>query len=480
MSTRKVKDAKDLSTNELIYFKGHAKATYMSDGRNVEEAINQIGTGGGGGGGEGGSISESDIAAMGFTKNRGTITEVKMNGESKGTDGVVELNDVITSQKYTSRQVDACLDKITSGDIAPYYLMFRMEDLYRMVQSDLNAIKINVQDIIEAFEKKRPMRVFVISNEDEVPGYYTAAGYIEDFIYINIFDGRSVFALEIPLDATEITKDNLYFHDLSMSPSTGGTEPYITGFTWFDLFNLSRGDLDRVQADKTRLLDAITNHRTCFVPYGDSIETGWGLLTGYCEDLLYLTVYDADGNQFYVETSFDDESIYSSQVQYRPTLFTEKQGDLNAVISVSGFAANNALVYAFPNTATGDEDDVLLSRGTVKTINGQTIMRDGDSDDIITTYERIITNLSSVELLPNSVTEWALPIRSQELVLTFGEQPLQGHVSEYIARFSVGADGVQLIVPDSVVWADGVYPAMTAGKTYEISIVDNLATFLEF
>ena len=40
---RKVKDAKDLESDELIYFKGHAKATYLSDGRNVEEAINQVG-----------------------------------------------------------------------------------------------------------------------------------------------------------------------------------------------------------------------------------------------------------------------------------------------------------------------------------------------------------------------------------------------------------------------------------------------------
>ena len=39
MSTRKIKDAKDLENNELIYFKGHAKATYMSDGTNVEEAL---------------------------------------------------------------------------------------------------------------------------------------------------------------------------------------------------------------------------------------------------------------------------------------------------------------------------------------------------------------------------------------------------------------------------------------------------------
>lgn len=43
MSSRKIKDAKDLSTNELIYFKSHAKATYMSDGRTVEDAINSSG-----------------------------------------------------------------------------------------------------------------------------------------------------------------------------------------------------------------------------------------------------------------------------------------------------------------------------------------------------------------------------------------------------------------------------------------------------
>lgn len=29
MATRRVKDAKDLETDELIYFKGHAKSTYI-------------------------------------------------------------------------------------------------------------------------------------------------------------------------------------------------------------------------------------------------------------------------------------------------------------------------------------------------------------------------------------------------------------------------------------------------------------------
>lgn len=39
MSTRNIKDAKDLNTGELIYFKGHAQATFMNDGSTVEEAV---------------------------------------------------------------------------------------------------------------------------------------------------------------------------------------------------------------------------------------------------------------------------------------------------------------------------------------------------------------------------------------------------------------------------------------------------------
>lgn len=50
MSTRKIKDAKDLRDGSLIYFKGHAKATYMSDGSTVEDAINAINQNGGGSG----------------------------------------------------------------------------------------------------------------------------------------------------------------------------------------------------------------------------------------------------------------------------------------------------------------------------------------------------------------------------------------------------------------------------------------------
>ena len=57
MATRKIKNAKDITTDELIYFKGHAQATFMSDGRTVEDTINNIAGGGSSSSGSGGIYS---------------------------------------------------------------------------------------------------------------------------------------------------------------------------------------------------------------------------------------------------------------------------------------------------------------------------------------------------------------------------------------------------------------------------------------
>ena len=114
MATRKIKDAKDLSTNELIYFKGHAQATYMSDGRTVEEAVNGMS----GGSGSGGSIDTSNLATKtelaqkqdiisdidtirtNAANYKGTVTGVKVNGSTKSpSSGTVDIGNVVTSVK---------------------------------------------------------------------------------------------------------------------------------------------------------------------------------------------------------------------------------------------------------------------------------------------------------------------------------------------------------------------------------------------
>lgn len=89
MSTRKIKDAKDLNTGELIYFKGHARATFLSDGRNIEEAIAnkmdkvelaKVATSGSYEDLENkptipAAVTESTVSGWGFTKNSGTYSK---------------------------------------------------------------------------------------------------------------------------------------------------------------------------------------------------------------------------------------------------------------------------------------------------------------------------------------------------------------------------------------------------------------------
>ena len=58
--------------------------------------------------------TDASIAAMGYTKNAGTITGIIMNGTSKGTSGVVDLGTVITDA--SSAQPDWNQDTSTSGD----------------------------------------------------------------------------------------------------------------------------------------------------------------------------------------------------------------------------------------------------------------------------------------------------------------------------------------------------------------------------
>ena len=82
-------------------------------GQQVEELLDQVASGGTGG--EGGTITEAEILAMGFTKNEGTITEVKMNGVSKGTSGVVDLGDVVTEDVldgYVTTDTDQTIDGV--------------------------------------------------------------------------------------------------------------------------------------------------------------------------------------------------------------------------------------------------------------------------------------------------------------------------------------------------------------------------------
>lgn len=95
MATRKIIDIEQ--NGEKVWPKGHAKAIFMSDGSTVEDAINGINNSGNGG--EIQKTTEAEITEMGFTKNKGTVTKVKINGSEKSPDanGLVDLGTIEAS-----------------------------------------------------------------------------------------------------------------------------------------------------------------------------------------------------------------------------------------------------------------------------------------------------------------------------------------------------------------------------------------------
>lgn len=105
-------------------------------GEQVEALLDIVSEGGvGGGEGEVQKTTEAEITAMGFTKNLGTITEVKMNGVSKGTSGVVDLGNVITD---VSNKVDKVSGKQLSTEDFTTALKTKLEGLSNYDDTELS------------------------------------------------------------------------------------------------------------------------------------------------------------------------------------------------------------------------------------------------------------------------------------------------------------------------------------------------------
>ena len=109
MANRIIKDAKDAKSNELIYFRGHAKATYMSDGRTVEDAINSAGTGGG--------ADMSNYYTKAQVDAKGYLTSVPSEYITES-----ELNTVLGNLKFTTITQTA-YDNLSTKDPNTIYII---------------------------------------------------------------------------------------------------------------------------------------------------------------------------------------------------------------------------------------------------------------------------------------------------------------------------------------------------------------------
>ena len=150
-------------------------------------------------------ITESDVEGWGFTRNAGTITEIKMNGESKGINGVVDLGTVLidASKFATSAQgtnADSALSKANTNatEISTIKTTYQtktdttLETTSKTVVGAINEVKGTADNAVQSFEAEATIDDTTGAPTVEVikSGEGTAPTYTFNFKHLKGADGR--------------------------------------------------------------------------------------------------------------------------------------------------------------------------------------------------------------------------------------------------------------------------------------------------
>lgn len=160
----------------------------------------------------------------------------------------------------------------------------------------------------------------------------------------------------------------------------------------------------------------------------------------------------------------------------------EAIGDSQYVYGIHGLS-DGLVLYALPSSQNGDEDDVFVTRGTLKTINGQSLVGSGDitiegggSGSSAMPLVDHGTAIDPIALTPNVFHKWG---EVRTLFLTLGPET-EGVANQYIFEFVSGSQATSLSLPDTIKWADGEPPTIETNMIYQISILNGLAVVLKF
>lgn len=131
---------------------------------------------------------------------------------------------------------------------------------------------------------------------------------------------------------------------------------------------------------------------------------------------------------------------------------------------------------------------------------GNVVSFSGGTPDTLEYYSRTSNGIEKFG--GNSQSKGGMPVVQFDLSLTDGECDMMPNtyyvlgetnylylyfsgadpsiVNEYCCEFTAGGNGCTLLLADDVLWANGNTPEIEGGKTYQLSVVNNLAIITEF
>lgn len=92
-------------------------------------------------------------------------------------------------------------------------------------------------------------------------------------------------------------------------------------------------------------------------------------------------------------------------------------------------------------------------------------------DRIKDNREQVSFSSSSIQLVPNKY--YRLTSSQNSLTITLADPTDTTIVNEYFIEFP--CSGTSVALPSNIMWINGITPTFEDGKTYQISIINNLA-----
>ena len=348
-----------------------------------------------------------------------------------------------TKQQWTHGQLYDCA---TSKET--YLADFTMFSL-RQGMNNGEQVRCDMNSLIEAMAANKTILVREDEESNGYSGVYVLNGYAEDLLYFSIVDyvGDVLYCNGTDYTNTSsfINGQTLHVRRWDDKADSGALSTVATSGSYNDL------------SDKPTIPSAVT----------ESTVSGWGFTknTGtYSKPSGGIPKSDLDS---------DVQGILNNAV-------TKKNFSDLEYIETQAIASED-FVYALPDTANGDEDDILLTAKKVKTINGESIYGSGDieiSGGGSSGGGKEVVMVDDVwTIAPNKIYVLDNSYRGGSEDISIGIiETSNALIDEYVICFKTFEEGGFIIaptflLPSYVKWANGIPPTIDLDTLYELSIV---------
>lgn len=385
----------------------------------------------------------------------------------------------------TENDKEAWNNKVDAEDInniKPLIVDFSIGDISAYIHYGTE-FNYHSSSIINALQNKQP--IYIPYENEGLEGYYPAYGFVEDLIYLDVFCGNTVYILELDLSGGGIMSidernSNNFVAESDLADIA------LTG-DYNDLMNKPTIPAEQVNADwnATSGKAQILNKPTIPAAVTERTVSGWGFTKN-------TGTYSKPSTG--IPKSDLATSVQESLSKADNAACVDMTGDLVTIHAQALYDGN--MVYATPSAASGNEDDILLSRDNVKTINGESIFGSGnivisgsggsssggngaypEVDGSIYESEWIVGQYDISDMQPN--TFYVFPECNELVIQSFGSETA-GVANEYLFQFTSGATATSLTLPDDIKWANDTPPTIESNMIYQVSILRGLASVLEF